>query len=121
LGDFHSAAVADYSPEADSFVFTAVALPVFDRAEYPLAEEPISFRLEGPVIDGLRLGHFAIGPGTDGLRRSQLNPDSLKIARLSCGSGGEIYHFRTSFGLAAVSAVLLKISAKTFFKFFLGL
>src|SRR5438034_1223267 len=55
--DLHAAAVADDAAVADALVLAAVALPVLHRAEDALAEQPIPFRLEGPVVDGLGLGY----------------------------------------------------------------
>ena len=51
-----AAAVADDAAVADPLVLAAMALPVLDRTEDPLAEETVPFRLEGAVVDGLRLG-----------------------------------------------------------------
>jgi hypothetical protein len=59
LGNLHSATVADYAPETDTFIFAAIALPVFDRPENSLAEEAVLFRFETPVINSLRFGNFA--------------------------------------------------------------
>src|SRR3989449_105637 len=60
--DLHAAAVADDAAVADAFVLAAVTLPVLYRAEDPLAEQPIAFRLEGPVVDGLGLRDLAPRP-----------------------------------------------------------
>ncbi len=68
LGHFDTAAVADDAAETDPFVFSAVALPVLDRAEYPLAEKTITLRFEGAVVDRFRLGNLAIRPGKNRLR-----------------------------------------------------
>src|SRR5213083_77118 len=60
--DLHAAAVADDAAVADALVLAAVTLPVLYRAEDPLAEQPIAFRLEGPVVDGLGLRDLAPRP-----------------------------------------------------------
>src|SRR5438552_4089465 len=60
--DLHAAAVADDAAVADALVLAAVALPVLHRAEDALAEQPVPFRLEGPVVDGLGLGDLAPRP-----------------------------------------------------------
>jgi hypothetical protein len=64
-GDLDAAALADDALEADPLVLAAVALPVAGRAEDLLAEEPVLLRLQGAVVDGLRLLDLAVGPLTD--------------------------------------------------------
>jgi hypothetical protein len=70
-GDLHAALVADDPLVAVPLVLAAVALPVALGPEDALAEEPIALRLEGAVVDRLRLGHLAMRPRQDGLRRCQ--------------------------------------------------
>src|SRR6266699_2019016 len=60
--DLHAAAVANDAAVADALVLAAMALPVLHRAEDALAEQPVPFRLEGPVVDGLGLGDLAPRP-----------------------------------------------------------
>ncbi len=64
-GDLDAAALADDALEADPLVLAAVALPVAGRTEDLLAEEPVLLRLQGAVVDGLRLLDLAVGPLTD--------------------------------------------------------
>ena len=64
-GHLDPAALADDALEPDPLVLAAVALPVPGGAEDLLAEEPVLLRLEGAVVDGLRLLHLAVGPLTD--------------------------------------------------------
>lgn len=54
-GHFDAAAFADDALEADSLVLSAGALPVTGGAEDLLAEESVLLRLQGAVVDGLRL------------------------------------------------------------------
>ena len=54
-GHLDAAALADDALEADALVLAAVALPVAGGAEDLLAEEPVLLRLQGPVVDRLRL------------------------------------------------------------------
>src|SRR5690606_16671758 len=54
-GHLDAAALADDPLEADTLVLAAVALPVPGRTEDLLAEEPVLLRLEGAVVDRLRL------------------------------------------------------------------
>ena len=60
--DFNAAPVADYALVTDSLVLSAVAFEVFGRTEGAFAEEAILLRLQCPVVDGLGLGHFSVGP-----------------------------------------------------------
>ena len=78
LGDFNAAAVADLALVADLLVLSAVAFPVLRRPENALAEEAVALRLEGAVVDGLRLFHFAVGPFEDLLGGSDTYLNSVK-------------------------------------------
>ena len=64
-GDFNTATLTDDALEAHSLVLTAVALPVASRSEDLLAEQAILLRLEGAVVDGLRLLNLAMRPQAD--------------------------------------------------------
>src|SRR5919107_1340637 len=64
-GHLDAAALADDALEPDPLVLAAVALPVPGGTEDLLAEEPVLLRLEGAVVDRLRLLHLAVGPLTD--------------------------------------------------------
>src|SRR6476646_10870969 len=65
LRDFDAALVADHPAMLHALVFAAQALPIGDRAEDLGAEQAVPFRLEGPVVDRLGLGHFAVRPRED--------------------------------------------------------
>ncbi len=58
LGDFNAASVADNAFIADTFVLSAVAFIVFDRAENALAEQAVALWLVGAVVDGFRFQHL---------------------------------------------------------------
>ena len=60
--DFNPASVADVPAEPYALELSAVALPVLHRPEDTLTEEPIPLRLEGTVVDRLRLDYLAEGP-----------------------------------------------------------
>src|SRR3974390_2196463 len=62
-----------------ALVLAAQALPVGDRPEDARAEQAVTFRLERAVVDGLRLGYFAVRPATDLLRRGQADADRVEI------------------------------------------
>src|SRR5205814_9503041 len=82
--DFNSALVADHSAVLHALVLAAQAFPVCHRAEDAGAEQPIAFRLESAVIDGLRLRHFTVRPAADLLRRSNADADSIEIGNGTC-------------------------------------
>src|SRR6185312_15236591 len=72
------AALADDALEPDALVLAAVALPVPGGTEDLLAEQAVLLRLEGPVVDGLRLLHLAVGPLPDVLRAGQTDPQFIE-------------------------------------------
>ncbi len=53
--DLDTTALTDDALEANALVLAAVALPVPGRTEDLLAEKPVLFRLQGAVVDCLRL------------------------------------------------------------------
>ena len=77
--DFDAALVADDAAVLHALVLAAQALPVLGGTEDAGAEQPVALRLEGPVVDGLRLGDFAVGPAPDFFRRRQRNADGIEI------------------------------------------
>ena len=66
----------------EALVFSAQTLVVLDRAEDLGTEKTVALRLEGTVVNGLRLLHFAKGPGTDHVRRRQANTDGVEFLAL---------------------------------------
>src|SRR5699024_4146058 len=64
-GDLDAAAFADDALEADALVLAARALPVAGGSEDLLAEESVLLRLQGPVVDGLRLFLLTVRPAAD--------------------------------------------------------
>src|SRR5579875_1892930 len=77
--DFHTALVADDSAVLHAFVLAAETLPVCDRAKDAGAEQSIALRFEGAVVDGFRLGDFAMRPAADLLGRSERDADRVEI------------------------------------------
>ena len=65
--DFHTATVADDALVLDAFVFSAGALPVACGTENAFAEKTALFRLEGAVVDGLRILDLAFAPTAHGV------------------------------------------------------
>ena len=78
-GDLHPTPLTDDPLEADPLVLAAVALPVLGRAEDLLAEEPVLLRLQGAVVDGLRLLDLAVGPHADAVRGGQADADLIEF------------------------------------------
>ena len=77
--DFHAALFAHNPAVLHALVLAAVALVVFYRTEDLGAEQAVALRLEGTVVDGLRLLHFAVGPFADILRRGDGDLNSLQV------------------------------------------
>ena len=83
LRHLDAALVADHAAVLHALVLAAEALPVGDRAEDLGAEQAVALRLERPVVDRLRLGHLAVRPRHDLLRRREADPDRVEIAASS--------------------------------------
>ena len=77
--DLHAAALADDALEPDPLVLAAVALPVPRGTEDALAEQAVLLRLQGPVVDGLRLLDLAVGPRPDLIRGGQADPELIEV------------------------------------------
>ncbi len=61
-GDFYAALVADHSAMLHALIFAAQTFPVGDGAKNFVAEKAVPFGFEGAIIDGFRLGNFAVRP-----------------------------------------------------------
>jgi hypothetical protein len=59
-GDLHTALLTDHTAMFEALVLAAQALVVADRTEQLGAEQPVALRLEGAVVDGLRLLDLSI-------------------------------------------------------------
>src|SRR5438046_754794 len=99
--------------------FLALARPFLYLAEDALAEQPIPFRLEGPVVDGLGLGHLAPRPpgalalqlealpllrvarAPDLLRRGDPDLDIIEARGLRLASAPEVDHYSSTFSVVA--------------------
>ena len=80
LRDFDAALVADHAAVLHALVLAAQALPVGDRPEDLRAEQAVAFRLEGPVVDRLRLGDLAVRPRHDLLGRRETDANRVEVA-----------------------------------------
>src|SRR3970040_2521039 len=59
-GHFHATLVANYPAMLHPLVFSAQAFPVGHRAKNLGTKKSAALRLEGPVVDGFRLGDLAV-------------------------------------------------------------
>ena len=82
LNNFHAAFFTDHTAVLHALVFTAITLVILGGAENFGAKESIPLGLERPIVDGLRLFHFAEGPFADFFRRGQCNPHGVKAQRV---------------------------------------
>ena len=77
--NFDAALIADHSAMLHALVFPAQALPVRNRAKNLGAKQTVTLWLERTVIDRLRLGNFAVRPGSDFFRTCQADADRVEI------------------------------------------
>src|SRR5205085_10942801 len=77
--DLDAAPLADDALEADALVLAAVALPVLGGTEDLLAEEPVLLRLQGAVVDGLRLLDLAVRPRADRVGGRETDAELVEI------------------------------------------
>ena len=77
--DFDAALVADDAAVLHALVLSAQTFPVRHRTENSGAEQAVFFRLERSVVDGFRLGDFAVRPRANLFRRGQTDSDAVKI------------------------------------------
>ena len=78
-GHFNTAFFADHTAVLQSLVLTAKAFVVLDRSKYLGAEQPVTLRLEGAVVNRLRLFYFTIRPGPDLVRRGKADGNRVKL------------------------------------------
>ncbi len=88
LGARHldAAALADDALVAHALVLAAVAFPVLGGTEDALAEQAVALRLQGAVVDRLRLCDFSLGPCLDLLGRGKADPDGVEVV--------DVYHVK---------------------------
>src|SRR5208282_6425825 len=72
------ALLADDALVLHPLVLAAQAFVVLDRAKDTRAEQAVALRLEGAVIDGLRLFDLAVRPGQNLFRARDRNPDLVE-------------------------------------------
>src|SRR5690606_33659505 len=83
LGERHldAALLADDALVLHALVLAAQALVVLDRAEDASTEQAIPLRLEGAVVDRLRLLDLAVGPRADPLGAGDRDADLVEADR----------------------------------------
>ena len=82
VNDLDAALVANDTAMLHPLIFAANALEIAHGSKNLGAEQAITLRLEGPVVDGLRLLNFTVGPAADLLRRSQRDLDRVEGQRI---------------------------------------
>src|SRR4029077_18487836 len=84
LGERHldAALLANDALVLHALVLAAQALIVLHRAEDARAEQPVALRLEGAVVDRLRLLDLPIGPGQNFLRARNADANLVEILLL---------------------------------------
>ena len=78
-GNFNATLFAHHTTVLQTLVLTTQALVVFYRAKNLCAEQTIALGLKGSVVDGLRLFHLAVGPGSNHLGRCQADTNSIEV------------------------------------------
>ena len=58
--NFYTATFADNTAEFDSFIFSARAFIIFDRAKNLLTEQTIGFGFQRMIVYRFRFSHFAM-------------------------------------------------------------
>src|SRR5688572_5371188 len=88
LGERHldAALLADDALVLHALVLAAQALVVLHRAEDAGAEEPVPLRLEGAVVDRLRLLDLSIRPGENFFRARDTDANLVEILLLGLGT-----------------------------------
>src|SRR5689334_5595866 len=92
---FNAALLADDAAILHALVFAAQALVVLDRPEDAGAEQPVTLRLEGAVVDRLRLLDLAERPRPDALGTGDRDAnliESLRTGRLAEGGHQLVVH-----------------------------
>ena len=80
-GHLDAAFLADDAAILHALVLAAQALVILDRPEDAGAEQPVALRLEGAVVDRLRLLDLAVGPRADALRAGDRDADLVEALR----------------------------------------
>src|SRR5204863_7327168 len=78
-GNFDAALIADNAAVLHALVLAAQAFPVSDGAKNLGAEQAVALGFERAVVDGLRLGNFAVRPGTNFFRARQADANGIEI------------------------------------------
>src|SRR5690606_5285311 len=80
--NFDATLFADNTAVLEALVLAAKTLVILDRAEDLGTKKTVTLRLEGTVVNGLRLFYFAKRPGTNHVRRRQANADGVEFLAL---------------------------------------
>jgi hypothetical protein len=88
--DLHTTLLADDALVANTAIFTTVTFVVTIWTEDALVEQATLFGALCAVVDGFRLGHFAVRPFEDLVRRCKREADDIElywVCVLFCGDG----------------------------------
>src|SRR5690348_17111642 len=80
--DFGAALLAHHATVLHALVLAAQAFVVLDGPEDGRAEQTVTLRLEGAVVDGFGFLHFAPRPRADQVGRGQRDLDRVEVERL---------------------------------------
>ena len=80
-GNFNTTLVTDLALVADTFILTAVTLPVLGRSKYLFTEKTVLFRLKSTVIYCFGLGDLTVRPFSDLVGRCQTDRNSFKSVK----------------------------------------
>jgi hypothetical protein len=78
---------------SNALVFGVVRVNVLDWSENALTEQTIAFRLLSSVVNGFRLGNFAVAPVEDILRAGYAEANCRKVGNL-CRMNTYAYIYR---------------------------
>src|SRR5882757_6959231 len=79
LSHLDAALLAHHAAMLQPLVLAAQALVILHGSEDLRAEQAIAFGLEGAIVDGFRLLHFAVRPRADHVRRGKSDLDRIEI------------------------------------------
>ena len=83
--DFDAALLADDAFVLHALVLAAQAFVVLHRSEDARAEQPVALRLEGAIVDRLRLLHFAMRPAQNLVGAGEGNANPIESRNLLPG------------------------------------
>src|SRR5688572_22770323 len=71
FSNLNTATVTNDTLVTDTFVFSVVTLIIFNRSDNTLAEQTITFRFVGTIVNGFRFKNLTVAAFQDRIRRSK--------------------------------------------------